>query len=243
MNGQRSNALDAFLRRGSPRRRLLTGFGGSLAGAFALLGLRATDARPLGLGIDALSTNSDDNLLVPGPTYELELSAKGAGCDIRSWVRGQVGSVGAPLFVNNHAAGATNTIINLHTGLVGIGTASPGAKLHVAGDLRVDGLLIGGTAEIGTHTRGTATLRSGEVVVSLPEHFPLVTEPEGLTVQLTARGKRLQLFVAELTPERLVVREADGQDGDFDFLVQGVRKDAGDYQPTRTKAPLPPVGI
>jgi hypothetical protein len=72
-----------------------------------------------------------DSLILEGTT-SLELSAKGSGSDVRSWVKQQVGKTGAPLFLNNIAEpGNVDTIINLHRGEVGIGTATPSAKLTV----------------------------------------------------------------------------------------------------------------
>lgn len=72
-----------------------------------------------------------DTLILEGST-SLELSAKGAGSDVRSWVKGQVGRQGARLFINNIAeAGNVDTILNLNRGEVGIGTANPSAKLTV----------------------------------------------------------------------------------------------------------------
>ena len=72
-----------------------------------------------------------DTLILEGST-SLEMSAKGAGSDVRSWERGQVGRRGAPLFINNIAElGTVDTIINLHRGNVGIGTASPGVKFDI----------------------------------------------------------------------------------------------------------------
>jgi hypothetical protein len=72
-----------------------------------------------------------DRLILEGTT-SLELSAKGSGSDVRSWAKGQVGKRGAQLFINNIAEpGNVDTIINLHNGEVGIGTATPSSKLHV----------------------------------------------------------------------------------------------------------------
>ena len=72
-----------------------------------------------------------DTLLLDG-THTLELSAKGAASDVRSWAHGKVGQEGARLFLNNIAEpGVVHTIINQHRGNVGIGTAEPNAKLTV----------------------------------------------------------------------------------------------------------------
>lgn len=126
------------------------------------------------------------------------------------------------------------------TGNVGIGVANPQAKLHINGDLMVSGIKAFAQPdptdpkmdivyvslegpEAGTYLRGTASLTHGEATVELPDHFPLTTAPEGLTAQLTPVGQWLQLYVVELTPGKLVVREAQGKDGTFNYLIQGVR--------------------
>lgn len=88
--------------------------------------------------------------------------------------------------------------------------------------------------EAGTYYRGNARTVDGEAVVELPAHFAKVTEAEGVTVQLTPLGGWSQLYVAEMSPERLVVRDAEGRDGiEFSFLVQGVRKGYAGYQVER----------
>ena len=66
--------------------------------------------------------------------------------------------------------------------------------------------------------------KNPEARVELPRHFALVTNAEGLTVQLTPVGGWLRLYVAEKTPGRIVIREAMGKDGRVDYLVQGIRK-------------------
>jgi hypothetical protein len=74
-----------------------------------------------------------DTLILEGTTT-LEVSAKGAGADVRNWAKGQVGRQGGRLFLNNIAEpGNVDTIINLHRGNVGIGTDGPPVKLTVDG--------------------------------------------------------------------------------------------------------------
>jgi hypothetical protein len=78
--------------------------------------------------------------------------------------------------------------------------------------------------EIGVYIRGEAQLQDGQAEITFPEEFTLVTAEEGLTVQLTPIGEWLQLYVVELSPQKLVVREAQGKTGKFFYLVQGVRQ-------------------
>jgi len=89
--------------------------------------------------------------------------------------------------------------------------------------------------EAGTYVRGSGRLVNGKAVIALPEHFGLVTETPGLTVQLTSRGAWLQLYVVELDTTQLVVRETQGKSGAFDYLIHGVRRGYEQYEVIRTK--------
>ena len=55
------------------------------------------------------------------------------------------------------------------------------------------------------------------------------------SVQLTPRGSWNQLFVVKLSPTELVVRSASGKVGEFDFLIQGVRKGYANFKVMRGK--------
>jgi hypothetical protein len=78
--------------------------------------------------------------------------------------------------------------------------------------------------EAGTYVRGSARLERGRAVLDLPEHFGLVTSPEALTAQVTARERCGPLYVETVTPERLLVRaESPHAACRFDWLVQGKR--------------------
>jgi len=89
--------------------------------------------------------------------------------------------------------------------------------------------------EAGTYFRGTASLVNGKAVIALPDHFSMVTNDEGVTVQLTPLGEALQLFVLEKTAKQIVVREATGKNGKFDYLVQGIRKGFENHQVIQDK--------
>lgn len=89
--------------------------------------------------------------------------------------------------------------------------------------------------EVGTYLRGTAQLTNGEVIISLPEHFSLVTSEDSLTVQLTPRGEWLQLYIAKASTKQLIVREAQGKSGRFDYLIQGIRKGYENYEVVQEK--------
>jgi hypothetical protein len=94
----------------------------------------------------------------------------------------------------------------------------------------VYGVLEGG--EAGTYYRGTAQLQKGVSRVELPEHFSLVTEEEGLTVQVTPREDCNGLYVAEVTTTTLVVKELQGgtSNARFDFFINGIRAGYRDFK-------------
>ena len=88
--------------------------------------------------------------------------------------------------------------------------------------------------EAGTYYRGTAKTVNGEVIIKLPGHFTRMTEKERMTVQLTPVGAPGQLYVAARSPEQIVIRVAEGgEDLEFDYLVQGVRRGYLDFEVER----------
>jgi hypothetical protein len=90
--------------------------------------------------------------------------------------------------------------------------------------------------EAGVYERGTARLIDGRATIRLPEHFALVASEEGLTVQLTPRGQWLQLYTERLNTAQCVVGEAHGNSGEFDYLIQAVRKGREDHEVIRTRS-------
>lgn len=89
--------------------------------------------------------------------------------------------------------------------------------------------------EAGTYVRGTGEVVNGKAMIALPDHFALVTNNQDLSIQLTPRGTWLQLFVVELDTALLVVREAQGQSGVFDYLIHGIRRGYEQHEVIRRK--------
>ena len=83
--------------------------------------------------------------------------------------------------------------------------------------------------EAGTYFRGTGRTVNGEAVIEVPEDFQMVTDEEGLTVQLTPVGKLVNMAVIEESLQRIVVRSS--KDVTFHYLVQGIRPAHKDFQP------------
>ena len=132
-----------------------------------------------------------------------------------------------------------------------------GGDLVVWGDLSVRGLLSRAVLdpkdakrsihfaalegpEVGIYYRGSARLSGAEAVIKLPEHFAKLADERGLTVQLTPVGGWSQLYVAEKSPRRLLIRQAAGGSAvEFDFLVQGIRKQDAEFRVERNAAEDP----
>jgi hypothetical protein len=76
--------------------------------------------------------------------------------------------------------------------------------------------------EAGTYFRGTAVTTDREFVINVPEDFRMVTDSEGLTVQLTPVGAAASMFVVSEDLGQIVVRSS--RDVRFHYLVQGVRQ-------------------
>jgi hypothetical protein len=155
------------------------------------------------------------------------------------------GSSGSKRFgVFGHGLGAANGDVY---GVYGRATAGPGTRYGVFSDGN-----FGGTGakyfvqphptdpaqevrfvclegpESGTYFRGTGVLAGGRAVIEVPESFRLVSDPDGLSVQLTAVGAPALLWVESQDLDTLVVRgEPDVR---FHYLVHGVRRGFADHE-------------
>ena len=72
-----------------------------------------------------------------------------------------------------------------------------------------------------TYFGGSTRLVGGRAVIEVPEAFRLVTEPEGLNVQITPIGVPAIAYIESKNLERIVVR--GNPDVQFDYMVYGRR--------------------
>jgi hypothetical protein len=168
-------------------------------------------------------------------------SEGGAGVVGRAWAEtglnyGVVGIVGSPDAYAGYFLGGKGVHVEGDLSCTG---AKPFVQQHPNDPAKEIVYIALEGPEAGTYIRGTAELRDGEAHVELPDHFTLVTGESGLTVHLTPVGQWLQIYVAEKTPHRLVIREASGKNGRFDYLVQGIRKGFESHQAIRDRRPKP----
>ncbi|HKD99811.1 MAG TPA: hypothetical protein VKE69_02280, partial [Planctomycetota bacterium] len=85
--------------------------------------------------------------------------------------------------------------------------------------------------ESGTYFRASGAIKDGVAIVDVPESFRLVTEPEGLSVHLTASGGPAQLWTEHEGLDRVVVRGS--ADVRFHAIVHGVRRGYAGHEPIR----------
>jgi hypothetical protein len=93
--------------------------------------------------------------------------------------------------------------------------------------------------EPGTYFRGTAKTVNGEAVIQVPDTFRIVTDEEGLTVQLTPVGEFVQLAVMSEDLNQIVVRSS--RDVTFHYHVNGIRRAFKNWQVVKEGSEFRPV--
>ncbi len=94
--------------------------------------------------------------------------------------------------------------------------------------------------EAGTYFRGTAETAGREFVIQVPEDFRLVTDPEGLTVQLTPVGAPATMYVVSEDLNQIVVRSS--RDVTFHYMVNGIRATFKNIQTIEDMSAFLPFG-
>jgi hypothetical protein len=85
--------------------------------------------------------------------------------------------------------------------------------------------------EVGTYFRGTSRIVNHQAIIDVPEDFRMVTDEEGLTVQLTSVGASSSMYVESQDLNQIVIKAS--RDVTFHYLVQGVRRAFKDLEPIR----------
>lgn len=92
--------------------------------------------------------------------------------------------------------------------------------------------------EAGTYFRGRGKFERGMARISVPEDFRLVTDAEGLTVQVTPIGAMATVGVIRMSLNEIVVQSS--RNVEFSYLVQGVRANFRDLKPIRNYSAFVP---
>jgi hypothetical protein len=94
--------------------------------------------------------------------------------------------------------------------------------------------------EAGTYFRGRGRFEGHRAVITVPEDFRLVTEEEGLTVQITPMG-RATTWVNRAGLDG--VEAESTEDVEFSYLVQGVRRNYKGHEPIQKNTLFVPTGF
>jgi len=143
------------------------------------------------------------------------------------------------------------------TGVYGYTTSGNGYAMYSSGDFAASGakaflqphpedasrsiqfICLEGN-ENGTYFRGQARLVNGRAEIPIPEEWRLVSEADGITVQLTAVGSlTARVVVMEQGRDRIVVQGTE--DCAFNYFVNGVRRGFDRYEPYIPNSAFRPV--
>jgi hypothetical protein len=150
----------------------------------------------------------------------------------------------------NFSPSVTLGVLGFNTGTTGYGVYSggdfggTGAKYFVEPHPQDASKVIRYAAlegpEAGTYFRGTSETHGGMAVLDVPETFRLVTERDGLTVQLTPIGEFANLVVVSESLDRIVVKASS--DVRFHYQVNGIRHSYAGFNPVSTSSEFAPSG-
>ncbi len=113
-------------------------------------------------------------------------------------------------------------------GDIGASGAKPFVEVHPTDPNKLIRYVALEGPEAGTYFRGSAETYHSMAVIPVPESFRLVTDIEGLTVQLTPIGAPATLYIVSQDLNQIVVHSS--QDVRFHYLVNGVRQTFKDWQ-------------
>jgi hypothetical protein len=101
--------------------------------------------------------------------------------------------------------------------------------------------------EPGTYFRGRGRFERGMARIAVPEDFRMVTDEEGLTVQVTPIGAMATVGVIRMNLQEIVVQSS--RNVEFSYLVQGIRRthkhltspigEGREYMPRSADATMP----
>jgi hypothetical protein len=83
--------------------------------------------------------------------------------------------------------------------------------------------------EAGTYFRGRGKFQNGTAIIEVPGDFRIVTDPDGLSIQVTPIGQMATVAVESIGLDRIVVRGS--RNVEFFYTVNGVRQAYKGYGP------------
>jgi hypothetical protein len=204
----------------------------STSGAVGIFGTTASNG--FGTGV----FGAGGNLVSPSSTIETSgIGVKGVG------ITGVVGLASVQNGVGVYAGPATG-VTNFIAGIFN-GDVRMSSNLRIAQNLMVIGnknfvephptdpnKMIAYVAlegpEAGTYFRGSGRISNGVASIEVPEDFRMVSDENGITVQVTPIGEPAMIWCVKKALDRIELRGS--ADVEFDFMVNGVRKMSKDHK-------------
>ena len=93
--------------------------------------------------------------------------------------------------------------------------------------------------EAGTYFRGRGRFQNGLARIAVPEDFRLVTDAEGLTVNVTPIGELATVAVVRMGLDEIVVKSS--RNVEFSYMVNGVRKTHNRFTPIESGTQFVPA--
>ena len=147
-----------------------------------------------------------------------------------------VGAVGVHGVAANTTAGIYGVFSN---GNMGASGTKPFVEPHPKDPTKVIRYVALEGNEVGTYFRGRAKFQNKLARIPVPEDFRIVTDAEGLTVQITPIGAMASVAVLKMDLNEITVTAS--RDVEFSYLVQGVRRAFRDHQPVAEGAEFLPA--
>ncbi len=169
----------------------------------------------------------------------LGLNSSNGCCGVAGFLNDSTGATVALGFLGYNNAGAYG--VYAYTGTIACnGCAKQFVEPHPADPMKSIHYVSLEGNEAGTYFRGTARTVNGQAVIEVPEDFRIVTDPEGLTVQLTPVGGPASMYVEDEDLNQIVVHSS--RDVTFHYLVQGIRPDYKNFKPIMDRTDYMPDG-
>jgi hypothetical protein len=202
-------------------------------GSGANFGVRGNNSStsPNSAGVLGVAGARVTNAALYAPVGVRGEAASGAG------ILGLAGAGGVAISGSYITGGVTQTYGSLGVSTAGVyysgGLAGTGSKSfvepHPTDATRMIQYYCLEGGESGTYFRGSARTAGKVATIEVPESFRLVTDAEGMTVQLTPTGADFALLRVERKGlDRIVVQAST--ETEFDYIVHGVRRAYKDLQ-------------
>jgi hypothetical protein len=180
------------------------------------------------VGVYGVNGSDPGDVLTAGVRGASTLHAGVAG------VSGLLGVYGAFLstagaVLTDGRLGADSTYGVYATGSIGATGAKPFIEPHPNDPTKEIAYVALEGPEAGTYFRGRGRIHNGTGVIPVPESFRLVSDEEGLTVQITPIGQIANVAVHAADLNTVVVRSST-KELEFYYLVNGVRKAFKDWE-------------